>query len=84
MGLTNQTFANNKLPFKNLDRTSIGIELCAWGGLTKKGDKFYNYVNGVVPQSEVAELQTEFKGYKYYHKYNDKYNEYNDNSASGF
>ena len=40
--------------------------------MTKKGDKFYNYVNGVVPQSEVAELQTEFKGYKYYHKYTDK------------
>lgn len=71
LGLTNQTFANNKLPFKNLDRSSIGIELCAWGGLTKKGDKFYNYVNGEVPQSEVAELQTEFKGYKYYHKYTD-------------
>lgn len=72
LGLTNQMFANNKLPYRNLDRNSIGIEMCAWGGLNKKGDKYYNYVNGEVPQSEVEELPTEFKGYKYYHKYSDK------------
>tara|TARA_R110000868_G_scaffold112799_1_gene303383 strand:- start:364 stop:993 length:630 start_codon:yes stop_codon:yes gene_type:complete len=71
LGLSNQAFANNKLPYRNLDKNSIGIEICAWGGLTKKGDKYYNYVNGEVPQIDVSELQTEFKGYKYYHKYTD-------------
>lgn len=72
LGLTNQIFANNKIPYRNLDKNSIGIEICAWGGLTKNGSKYYNYVNGEVPQSEVSELTTEFKGYKYYHKYTDE------------
>jgi N-acetyl-anhydromuramyl-L-alanine amidase AmpD len=69
LGLTNQAFANNKMPYVNLDKISIGIELCAWGPLTKKGDKFYNYVNGVVSPSEVATLEKPFKGSVYYHKY---------------
>ena len=69
LGLTNQMFANNKLPYINLDRISIGVELCAWGPLTKKGDKFYNYVNGEVPQNEVAVLGEPFRGSIYYHKY---------------
>ena len=69
LGLTNQMFANNKLPYINLDRISIGVELCAWGPLTKKGDKFYNYVNGEVPQDEVATLAEPFRGSVHYHKY---------------
>jgi N-acetyl-anhydromuramyl-L-alanine amidase AmpD len=69
LGLTNQMFANNKLPYINLDRISIGVELCAWGPLTKKGDKFYNYVNGEVPQGEVVTLAEPFRGSVHYHKY---------------
>ena len=38
---------------------------------TKKGDKFYNYVNGEVPSDEVCELTETFRGYKYYHNYTD-------------
>ena len=69
LGLSNQMFANNKMPYINLDKISIGIEICAWGPLTKKGDKFYNYVNGIVPANEVSELKTPFKGKIHYHKY---------------
>lgn len=54
-----------------LDKTSIGIEICAWGPLTKKGDKYFNYVNGEVPESEVCKLNTPFRGFEYFHKYSD-------------
>lgn len=69
LGLASSHFANMGLKYINLDRSSIGVELCAWGPLTKKGDKFYNYVNGVVPADEVGTLDRPFKGSIYYHKY---------------
>ena len=55
-----------------LDKASVGIEICAWGGLTKKGDKFYNYVNGEVPENQVVTLDKEFRGYKYFHAFSKK------------
>ncbi len=45
---------------------SVGIEMETWGHLTKKGNKFYNWVGGEVPANEVIELQT-FRGAKYFH-----------------
>jgi len=61
-----------KIAWKNLDKISIGIEICNWGYLVKGADgKFRNYVNGVVPIEEVCELAVPFKGYKYYHSYTD-------------
>ena len=38
LGVKRPTFAAAKLPYQNLNRTSIGIELCSWGGLTAKFD----------------------------------------------
>ncbi len=54
-----------------LDKSSIGIEICAWGPLTKVGDKFINYVKKEVPADEVYELAQAFRGFKYFHKYSD-------------
>ena len=71
LGLATKHFAAMGLPYKNLDSTSIGVEMCAWGQLTQKDGKFYNYVGGVVPESEVCELAEPFRGYKFYHKYSD-------------
>lgn len=50
-----------------LDKHSIGIEICAWGRLDKKGDKFYNYYGTEVPSDEVYTLDEEWRGRKYYH-----------------
>ena len=36
LGVKRPTFAAAKLPYQNLNRTSIGIELCSYGGLTAK------------------------------------------------
>lgn len=54
-----------------LDKISVGIEICAWGPLTKKGDKYYNYLNREVPSDEVYELESPHRGYKYYHAYSE-------------
>jgi len=69
LGLKQAVFTKNKVPYKQLDQISIGIEVCNWGPLTKKGDKFYNYVNTVVPADQVTELDEPFKGYTYWHSY---------------
>lgn len=71
LGLRESTFQKYGIPYKSLDKTSIGIEICNWGQLTLKKGKFYNYVNKVVPQDEVCELENPHKGYKYYHNYTD-------------
>lgn len=71
LGLKESTFDKFDLPYKSLDRTSIGIEICNWGWLTNRGGKFYNYVNKVVPSEDVIELNVPFRGYKFYHSYTD-------------
>ena len=71
LGLKESTFTKFGIPYKSLDRISIGIEICNWGQLTVKDGKYYNYVNRVVSPDEVIELETPFRGYKFYHAYTD-------------
>jgi N-acetyl-anhydromuramyl-L-alanine amidase AmpD len=71
LGVKREVFEANKLPYIPLDKYSIGIEICAWGQLTEKGGKFYNYVNREVPKDQVCELDEAYKGHKYYHRYSD-------------
>ena len=71
LGIKGDVFRANGVPAKNLDKTSIGIEICSWGPLEKRGDKFYNYVDREVPVDQVTELATPYKGHKYYHRYTD-------------
>lgn len=52
-----------------LNREAIGIEICNWGGLTKTADGFKTYVGSKVPDDEVIEYPTPYRGYKYYQKY---------------
>jgi N-acetyl-anhydromuramyl-L-alanine amidase AmpD len=67
LGLSAKHFAG--MPYLNLDKTSIGIEICNWGWLTKKGDKYYTYVNSVVPADRVIALETPYKGHTYFEAY---------------
>jgi N-acetyl-anhydromuramyl-L-alanine amidase AmpD len=53
-----------------LNKASIGIEVCNWGQLIKKQDKYFNYLNKEVPESEVVQIK-KFRGFEFYHKYND-------------
>lgn len=71
LGLRESVFHNFDSPYKSLDKISIGIEICSWGNLTYKDGKFYNWVKKVVPSEEVIELDTPFRGFKYFHNYTD-------------
>lgn len=71
LGLKNEHFKKHGVQYLNLDKTSIGIEICAWGPLTKKGQKYFNYVGGEVDADEVTELTKPWKGTKYWHSYSD-------------
>ena len=55
-----------------IDKHSVGIELCAWGRLDKKNDKYYNTYGSEVSVDEVCELEGDWRGNKYYHAYSDK------------
>lgn len=71
LGLRESTFHNFNLPYKSLDRISIGIEICNWGQLVRKDEKFYSWSNKVVPDDQVIELATTFRGFKYFQNYTD-------------
>jgi N-acetyl-anhydromuramyl-L-alanine amidase AmpD len=72
LGLSTENFSKFGLPYKQLNNLSIGIEICNWGYLTKQADgSFKTYVNTTVDSKDVIELATQYRGYKYYHKYTD-------------
>ena len=71
LGLKTAVFTKAGVAYKSLDRTSVGIEVCNWGQLTVKDGKYFTYVNRELPASDVTELATPYKGYKYFHKYTD-------------
>lgn len=72
LGLKTSHFKAMKVPFKNLDSPSIGIEICNWGPLTKKADgTFLNYLKKPVPANEVTTLTQPYKGFIHFHKYTD-------------
>lgn len=71
LGLRQSTFHNFDLPYKPLDKNAIGIEICNWGQLTRKNSRFYSWANTVVPDENVIELKTPFRGFKYFHNYTD-------------
>lgn len=71
LGIKPDVFRAAGVPYKKIDPIAIGIEICSWGPLEKRGDKFYNYVDREVPADQVTELDTPYKGHKYYHRYTD-------------
>lgn len=52
-----------------LNRSSVAIEVCNWGGLTKKDGKYYSAFNSEVPASQVIDYEKKWRGYQYFHKY---------------
>ena len=69
LGLTKDPFKKFGLPFIPLDRVSIGIEICSYGSLTKKGTKFFSWAGNEIPEANVVTLDKPFRGSKYYEKY---------------
>ena len=50
---------------------SIGVEVCNFGWLTKKGDEYYTYANTQVHPDNVCDLGFKFRGYQYWHNYSE-------------
>ncbi len=72
LGLQTETYANAGIPYKSLDKISIGIEMCNFGWLTKMPDSsFETYVHSKIDPSEVTELAMPYRGFKFWHKYTD-------------
>lgn len=71
LGLQQDVFDAQDVPYKQLDKISIGIEICNYGMLTKRNGYFYNYVGGKVDYKEVEILKTKYKGHIYWQKYTD-------------
>ena len=71
LGIDSQDFATRGLPYKNLNKLSVAIEVCNWGMLKEKNGKFYNYVKGEINPSYVTTLETPYKGYKHWYRYTD-------------
>jgi len=72
LGLSAQQFNKIGVGYQNLDKMSIGIEMCNFGQLTLGADgKFRSYVNSIIPAEDVVTLNADYRGYKYYHAYTD-------------
>jgi N-acetyl-anhydromuramyl-L-alanine amidase AmpD len=72
LGLKKNIFTKHNVPYKSLDKFSVGIEVCNFGPLKLKNGKFYTYVNSVVDPSDVTTLDKPYKGHIYWQKYTDK------------
>lgn len=52
-----------------LNKASIGIEVCNWGGLTFKDGKYYSAFMREVPAANVIDYGKKFRGFRFFHKY---------------
>jgi len=78
-GVVVECFPNNYLGWHlgkvgkfAISKMSGGVELNNFGYLTKKGDKYYTYVNTEVKPEFVCDLGYKFRGHQYWHAYSDK------------
>ena len=56
-----------------LNAKSIGIEICSYGGLNLSSKGHYTTTYGnVIDEDEVYDHGTEWRGYRYWHKYSDE------------
>lgn len=72
LGLKPDHFIEKGIPYTDLNKTSIGIELIAWGGLTDKGGALYNTYDKRVENEPVVKLDKPFRGYSHFHAYTEK------------
>lgn len=55
-----------------LNKQSIGIEICNWGALTEKNGRYFTIYDREVPKEEVIDYGMKWRGYRYFHKYKDE------------
>jgi hypothetical protein len=71
LGLKQDIFTANKVPYQSLDKISIAIEICNWGFVTETVRGWESYAGTIIPESDVVEYAEPFKGRRHYQKYTD-------------
>jgi len=72
LGLKSVNMPVGSKPPMDLQKHSIGIEVCNYGPLTKQADgTFRNYLKGKMAPNEVMDLGYVYRGYQYWHSYTD-------------
>lgn len=72
LGIKTKEFNKFNLPYKNLEKTSIGIEFDSYGGLTKENGIFKTAYNQTIEADSVTEYSEPFRGYSYFESYTDE------------
>ena len=69
LGVSQKEFSRQGIPYQNLNKSSIGIEICNFGYLKEKNGKFVNYVGREIPMKNVTKLDEPFKGFLFWQSY---------------
>jgi len=71
IGMRLKHFADMEIPYTNLNKNSIGVELTSWGGLKEVDGKIFAcYGNEIDPEKEkIVRLEEEYRGYNIFHSY---------------
>jgi len=74
LGVQQYWFNTFGLPYRHIDKFSIGVEVCNWGPLVPQANgTFKNAYNHILylNSNEVVRYPNKFKGYEYYQEYTD-------------
>ncbi len=63
LGIKGRLFKKFDLPYQNLNKSSIGIEIDAWGQLLLIGSKFYNWFGKEVDKDRVTVYEKPYRTY---------------------
>jgi len=69
LGLTANHFNILGIPYTDLNKISIGVELISWGGLRVLDNKAFNAYGKEVTNEPITILDKVYRGYKHYHSY---------------
>lgn len=69
LGLKPDHFNEYGIPYTDLNKTSIAIELISWGGLKVINNKVFNAYNKEVVNEPVTILDKPYRGYTHYQSY---------------
>jgi len=69
LGLKPDHFITYGIPYTDLNKTSIAIELISWGGLESKDGKAYNAYSKEVIDEPITRLDIPYRGYTLFHSY---------------
>ena len=72
LGLKNKHFQPLGLDYKDLNKTSIGVEICAAGSLKIKDGKYVTWYGAVIPKEDVVIFDEPYNGSRFFEKYTDE------------